>query len=106
MTTTTKLQDYLGRWITNGTPGTTNATDSVGRSVTASDKDYLGRSLTFSNPSTWVLNTAQTLGSYRKLSGGAILQCTTAGTTSGTEPTAPALYANRTDGTVTWKRIK
>ncbi len=106
MATTTKLQDFLGRWLTNGTPGSTQATDAVGRSVVASDKDFLGRSLTFTNPSTWAATTSQTLGTYRRLSGGAILKATTGGTTGGSEPTAPAVNATRTDGSVVWTRIK
>lgn len=106
MATTTKLQDYMGRWITNGTPGTTQATDSVGRSVAASDKDYMGRLLTFSNPSGWVQTTPYSLGAFARLAGGAILQATVGGTSvTGSAPAPPALYGTATDGTVTWKRI-
>lgn len=108
MATTTKLQDYLGRWLGNATPGTTAATDSDGRSVIASNKDYLGRGLTFDNPATWALTTAVTTGAYKRLSGGQLLQATAGGTTAGTEPSASGwtVGATRTDGTVTWKRIK
>lgn len=108
MTTTTKLQDYLGRWLTNGTPGTTNATDQLGRNVTASDKDWLGRALTFSNPSLWVQTTAYTLGQNVRLSGGALLQCTQAGTSvTGSAPTPPAAVGGTvaSDGTCKWVRI-
>jgi hypothetical protein len=107
MPTTTKLQDFLGRWLTNGTPGTTNATDHAGRAVVASNKDFLGRSLTFDNPSAWAATTAQSLGTYRRLTGGGIVKATTAGTTAGTEPAAIAsVGGTRTDGTVVWTRIR
>jgi len=43
--TTTKTKDYLGRLLTNATPGTSQATDHLGRSVVAGDKDYAGRAL-------------------------------------------------------------
>jgi hypothetical protein len=42
---TMKTKDYLGRSLVNATPGTSNATDFLGRSVQAGDKDYLGRLL-------------------------------------------------------------
>jgi hypothetical protein len=45
MTTTTDTHDYLGRTLNNDTPGTTAATDYLGRAVGASDTDYLGRDL-------------------------------------------------------------
>jgi len=43
--TTTKTKDFLGVALVNATPGTSQATDRLGRSVTAGDKDYLGRAL-------------------------------------------------------------
>lgn len=107
MTTTTYLQDYLGRWLTNGTPGTTNATDTLGRSVAASNKDFIGRALVFANPSGWVQTTAYATGAYARLSGGAILQATAGGTSvTGSAPTAPASVGGTvTDGTVHWVRL-
>lgn len=42
MTTTTKGADSLGRALTNDNPGTSAATDFLGRSVTASNKDFRG----------------------------------------------------------------
>jgi len=45
MVTTTKTKDFLARLLTNPTPGTSNATDFLGRSVVATDKDFLGRAL-------------------------------------------------------------
>lgn len=46
MTTTTKLADSLGRALTNDNPGTSNATDFLGRNVGASNKDFRGVALT------------------------------------------------------------
>ena len=43
--TTTKTKDYLARLLNNPTPGTSAATDFLGRSVVAGDKDHLGRAL-------------------------------------------------------------
>lgn len=43
--TTTKTKDFLGTLLINATPGTSNATDYMGRAVQAGDKDFLGRSL-------------------------------------------------------------
>lgn len=107
MATTTKLQDFLGRWLTNGTPGTTNATDHLGRNVIASDKDFAGRSLTFSNPSAHQATTAYSVGDRLRLASGAILEATVAGTSGASAPTAPASVGGTvTDGTVTWKRLK
>lgn len=45
MTTTTKLGDFLGRSLGNDNPGTSNATDFLGRGVTAGNKDFIGRAL-------------------------------------------------------------
>lgn len=43
--TTTMTKDYLGVPLVNATPGTSQATDRLGRSVIAGNKDYYGRSL-------------------------------------------------------------
>lgn len=103
---TTKLQDYLGRWLTNSNPGTSGATDSLGRSVKASDKDYLGRALQFTSPSAWAQSTAYTTGTYTRLSGGQILLCSTSGTSGASAPTAPSTVGGTvTDGTAHWTRI-
>jgi hypothetical protein len=72
MTTTTKLGDFLGRAIRNINPGTSNATDYLGRNITASDKDYMGRSLQNTPqypPAAWAVNTAYTLGQIRQMPG-------------------------------------
>jgi len=45
LVTTTKTKDYVGRLLTNPTPGTSQATDYLGRSVVAGDKDHMGRAL-------------------------------------------------------------
>jgi len=44
-TTTTATKDYLGVPLVNATPGTSAATDRLGRSGIASNKDFLGRAL-------------------------------------------------------------
>lgn len=108
MATTTYLADFLGRWLTNGTPGSTNATDSLGRAVTTGNKDWMGRALSFSNPSSWAQTTAYSAGNRVRLAGGQILEATTGGTSvTGSAPTAPSKVGGTvTDGTVTWKRLK
>lgn len=58
-----------------------------------------------STPAAWKATTAYALNATVSLSGGAILQVTTAGTSGSTAPTPPAVNATVTDGTVTWKRI-
>jgi len=45
MVTTTMTKDFLTRALVNAVPGTSNATDFLGRSVVAANKDYLGRAL-------------------------------------------------------------
>jgi len=43
--TTTSTKDYLGVPLVNPTPGTSQATDRLGRAVTAGNKDFYGRNL-------------------------------------------------------------
>jgi hypothetical protein len=43
--TTTMTKDYLGVPLVNPTPGTSQATDRLGRSVVAGNKDYMNRNL-------------------------------------------------------------
>ena len=43
--TTTMTKDYLGVPLVNPTPGTSQATDSLGRSVVSGNKDYMNRAL-------------------------------------------------------------
>jgi|SRR6516162_2888748 hypothetical protein len=108
MTTTTKLADYLGRWLSNGTPGTTAATDDLGRQVVTGDKDFLGRGLTVANPAVWVKSTAYAAGVYCRGAGGQLVFAATAGTSgSGSEPTWPSVHSGQkvTDGTVVWVRV-
>lgn len=52
----------------------------------------------------WQATTAYVLDDQVQLSGGAVLKCTTAGTSGSTEPVAPAIGATVTDGTVVWTR--
>lgn len=103
MTTTTRKEDYLGRDLTNATPGTSQATDFLGRAVTASDKDFVGRNLT-SAP--WTATTAYTVGTVVYVAGGELV-CTVAGTSAGTAPTAPGSVGGTVvDGTATWQRTE
>jgi hypothetical protein len=98
VTTTTKLQDYLGRWLSNATPGTTNAGDFLGRNVITGDKDFLGRNLTLSNPAVWVTATAYTVGTYcRSVTGANIMLATVAGTSGAAEPAWPATVGGGVD---------
>lgn len=54
----------------------------------------------------WEATTAYDLGDEVLLTGGEVLECTTAGTSDATEPTAPASVGGTvTDGSVTWTRI-
>lgn len=53
----------------------------------------------------WAATTAYALNAEVSLSGGAVLRCTTAGTSGSTEPVAPAVGSTVTDGTVTWTRL-
>ena len=43
--TTNDTRDYLGRSLDNDVPGTSDATDFLGRAVQSGDRDYIGRSL-------------------------------------------------------------
>jgi len=45
LVTTTMTKDYLGVPLVNATPGTSQATDRLGRSVIAGNKDFYGRNL-------------------------------------------------------------
>ena len=105
MVTTNRKEDYLGRDLVNEDPGTSDATDYVGRNVKASHKDYLGRDLT-SKP--WAAATAYTAGTVVYLSDDSELVCTVAGTSHATtEPTAPDEVGETvTDNTVTWTQTE
>jgi hypothetical protein len=103
--TTTKLQDYLGRWLVNPTPGTSAATDYIGRKVTAGDHDYLGRGLGFTTPADWVGTHAYTKGTYASSSDNAVLLCTVAGTSGASAPVLPGLGLTVVDGGATWQQV-
>jgi hypothetical protein len=45
LVTTTSTKDYLNRSLVNAVPGTSQATDYLGRSVVAGNKDFIGRNL-------------------------------------------------------------
>lgn len=72
MTTTTKLADFLGRALTNDNPGTSAATDFLGRAVGASNKDFRGVALTDNPlypPPDRANSTAYTAGQRVKVAG-------------------------------------
>ena len=101
MATSTRKADYLGRNLTNGTPGTTDpVTDYVGRN-TAATTDYLSRLLTVL---TWPGAVAMALGEQYWVVGG-YLVVTTAGTAAAGAPTIPGSVGGTVvSGTVTLTR--
>jgi hypothetical protein len=109
MATTTKRADYLGRALVNETPGTSDATDYLGRAVITGNKDYAGRALLdkpLYPPIAWAADTEYEVGDRVSLEDGEILEATEDGTSDAEEaPTAPAVGATVEDGTVTWRRI-
>jgi|SRR5690606_21856858 len=111
MATTTFTADYLGRDLINPSPGTSDATDYVGRDVQTGDVDYMGRDLTDNQPpdppepSVWQAETAYSTGDQVTLGGGEVLEATAGGTSGTTEPTPPGVGETVTDGTVTWQQL-
>lgn len=87
MTTTSKLADFIGRALHNRAPGTSDATDYLGRNVGASNTDYMGRALQDTPsypPANIAVNTAYTLGQTRRVPGVKEVQTLTAtGTPAG-----------------------
>lgn len=86
MTTTTKLGDFLGRALVNDNPGTSSATDFLGRGTIASDKDFLGRALANNAiypPPDRANSTAYTVGQRAKLAGTNEVQTLTVTATGG-----------------------
>ena len=86
MTTTTKLGDYLGRALHNDNPGSSNATDFLGRNVGASDKDFRGVALANNPqfpPPDRVNSTAYTAGQRVKVAGTNEVQTLTVTATGG-----------------------
>ena|SRR5579875_2137993 len=104
MATTSDLQDFLGRFLVNSNPGTSAATDFLGRNVTTGNHDFLGRNLATASAA-WAATTAVALGT-EVVVGGDVLKCTTAGTTASAAPTPPTQVGGTvTDGTATWTRV-
>jgi len=114
--TTTKHQDYMGRWLTNAHPGTTtNVTDFLGCAIIAGNKDRLGRALTFSDPAAWQAATPYVAGDYVKVASGtdydAVFVALDGGTSHATtEPTwSTTLYGTVIDNPgvnqITWQTI-
>src|SRR5512139_259924 len=115
MTTSTKRKDYLGRWLVNANPGTSAATDFVGRGVASGTTDFLGRALAFNNPSAWATGASKNAGDYVKPLTGtnydAVYVALDAGTTDGaTEPTWPTTVGatvvdNAGVNSITWQCV-
>ena len=113
MATSTKRQDYLGRWLDNARPGTTDpAKDFMGRACAAS-ADYLGRATAFNNPGAWGNGATKSAGDYVKALAGTnydlVAVALDGGTTGALEPTWPALYGTVVDNpgasAITWKVV-
>lgn len=65
MATTTSLGDFLGRAVSNLTPGTSTAKDWLNRDVKTGNKDWLGRNLAATPrhpPPLWLALTAYAVG--------------------------------------------
>lgn len=86
MTTTTKLGDFLGRALSNDNPGVSNASDFLGRPVTASNKDFRGVALADNPlypPPDWTNAHVYTAGQRVKIPGTNEVETITVGATSG-----------------------
>ena len=113
--TSTKRQDFLGRWLVNTRPGTSNTTDFLGRDAANGTTDYLGRALAFDNPGAWGAGAAKVAGAYVKPLAGvnydAVFVALDAGTTAAvTEPTWPTTVGgtvvdNVGASSITWKCV-
>ncbi len=114
MTTSTKRKDFLGRWLVNTNPGTSAATDYIGRAVASGTTDYMGRALATDNPSAWATGTEYAAGDYVKPASGTnydlVAEALDAGTSDATtEPTWPALGGTVVDNAgasqITWRTV-
>ena len=99
MATTALREDYLGRDLVAPTSA---SLDHLGR-VTTSTVDYTGRAL---RRTLRVNSTPYALGVEFAYVDGKKFVVTIAGTTAGSEPTAPAVGATVADGTATIQRTK
>lgn len=97
MATTTKRDDYLGRDLV--TPASASA-DFLGRATT-STVDFMGRALT---RELRVNSTAYGLAALLEFTTGQEFVVKTAGTTAASQPAAPAVGADVTDGTAVLTR--
>lgn len=102
MATTTHLRDYMLRPLVNADPGTSDATDFVGRDVQDDDLDYLGRALTVTE---WAATTAYAAGAFVALSSGEVLRVAVAGTSAAEEPEPPGYGETVEDDGVTWRQV-
>ncbi|HEY7824818.1 MAG TPA: hypothetical protein VIG24_18405 [Acidimicrobiia bacterium] len=104
MVTTLNLRDHLGRLLTNATPGTSDATDHLGRDIVANDLDYVGRDLIATARAN---STAYAVGDYVEFASGNLYKVTGAGTSAAAEPaeTGVGYGDSLTDGTATLERV-
>lgn len=87
-------------WKETDNNGLTNSVASLtGDGILKNDQDAMAVVA-----SAWAASHAYALGSYVTVTGG-LLKATTAGTSAATVPTAPAIGATVTDGSVVWTRV-
>lgn len=105
MAVTRQTTDFMGRTLVNPTPGTSDATDAMGRKTVAGGTDFMGRSLSGGPaPTAWAATTAYGLA-QRVTNSGATLEVTTAGTSAASPPANPAVKGTVVNGTVTFLRV-
>lgn len=93
ISTFTAATHYPEGFVRSGTP------------VNCADRDVIVPWADPATPPLWAASTAYALGAFVRLSGGATLEVTTAGTSGTTEPAAPAAVGGTvTNGTVTFTR--
>ncbi|HEY6012583.1 MAG TPA: hypothetical protein VIU37_01200 [Candidatus Limnocylindrales bacterium] len=98
MAATIYRRDYLQRYVLTPT-GT--ATDYSGR-LTTTTADYMGRNL---QATVYAISTAYTLGQVVAIPSGILLQCTVAGTSAASTPTAPGYGLTVVSGGATFLQI-
>lgn len=104
MVTTLNLRDHLGRPLTNATPGTSDATDHLGRDVVTGDLDFVGRDLIATARAN---STAYAAGDYVEFASGNLYLVTGAGTSAASAPSETGVDYGEdlTDGTATLQRV-
>lgn len=97
-TTFTAATHYPEGWLKSGLP-LMYLRDESGQKV-------YGLWGAMATPAAWAATTAYAVGDIRRLSGGAYLRATVAGTSAAAAPSAPDTVGDTVvDGTVTWERV-